>query len=53
LIPRSKSRPSTLHRLSGKRTYIKITSRITSREELKQRNGLGGFAIDLRDILRS
>ncbi|MEO6716698.1 MAG: hypothetical protein ABIM50_05555 [Novosphingobium sp.] len=30
-----------------KRTYIMTTSRMTSGDELKQRNGLGGFALDL------
>jgi hypothetical protein len=29
------------------------TKRITSSGELKQRNGLGGFALVLRDIFRS
>jgi hypothetical protein len=52
-IPRSKSRSSTFRRLSGKQTYIMITRRITSGDELKQRNGLGGLYLDLRDILRS
>ena len=28
--------------------YISTTSRITSGEELKRRNGLGGLALDLR-----
>jgi hypothetical protein len=33
-----------------KRTYIRTTSRITSGEELKRRNGLGGNALDFRLI---
>jgi hypothetical protein len=49
-IPRSNSRSSTLRRLSGKRTYISTTSRITSGDELKRRNGLGGNALDFRLI---
>ena len=35
---------------SGKRTYIITTRRITSGDELKHRNGLGGFALDFRFI---
>ena len=31
---------------SGKRTYIITTRRMTSGDELKQRNGLGDFALD-------
>jgi hypothetical protein len=42
-IPRLNSRSSTFLRLSGKRTYISTTSRITSGEELKYRNGLAGL----------
>jgi hypothetical protein len=34
-IPRSNSRCSTFRKLRGKRTYISITSRITSGDELK------------------
>jgi hypothetical protein len=34
-IPRSNSRSSTFRTLSGKRTYINTTIRITSGEELK------------------
>ena len=33
--------------------YIMTTSRITSGEELKHRNGEGGLALDLRGISRS
>jgi len=42
-IPRSNSRSSTFRRLSGNRTYIITTRRITSGEELKKRNRLTGF----------
>ena len=38
-----KSRSSTFRKLSGKRTYIITTRRITSGDELKQRNGLAGL----------
>jgi len=31
---------------------MRTTSRITSGDELKHRNGLGGFALDLRAITR-
>jgi len=34
----------------GGQTYIITTRRITSGEELKRRNGLGGLALDLRLI---
>jgi hypothetical protein len=34
----------------GKRTYMSTTSRITSGDELKRRNGLGGNALDFRLI---
>jgi hypothetical protein len=34
-IPRSNSRSSTFRKLSGNRTYIITTSRITSGDELK------------------
>jgi hypothetical protein len=49
-IPRSKSRSSTLRRLSGNRTYIITTRRITLGDELNLRNGLSGFARDLRGM---
>jgi hypothetical protein len=49
-MPRSNSRSSTFRKLSGKRTYIITTRRITSGDELKRRNGLGGLARDLRGI---
>ena len=42
-IPRSNKRSSTFRKLSGKRTYINTIKRITSGDELKQRNGLGGL----------
>jgi aryl-alcohol dehydrogenase-like predicted oxidoreductase len=42
-IPRSKSRSSTFRRLSGTRTYISTTSRITSGDESKYRNGVAGL----------
>lgn len=35
------------------RTYISTTRRVTSGDELKQRNGLGGFTLDLRVIHES
>jgi hypothetical protein len=47
-MPRSNSRSSTFRSESGNRTYIMTTSRITSGDELKRRNGLGGNALDLR-----
>ena len=50
-IPRSNSKSSTFLRLSGYFTYINTTKRITSGEELKQRNGLDGLARDLRIML--
>jgi|GEM_PF-5920219 len=43
----------TLRRDSGYFTYIITTSRVTSGELLKQRNGLGAFALDLRLIRAS
>ena len=49
-MPRSNSRSSTFRKLSGKRTYIITTRRITSGDELKRRNGLGALALDLRII---
>jgi hypothetical protein len=42
-MPRSNSRSSTFLRLSGKRTYIITTRRITSGDELKYLNGLADF----------
>jgi hypothetical protein len=42
-IPRSNSRSSTFLNDSGYRTYIITTRRITSGDELKQRNGLAGL----------
>ena len=47
-MPRSNSRSSTLRSDKGKRMCIITTRRITSGDELKQRNGLGGFALDFR-----
>jgi hypothetical protein len=47
-MPRSWSRSSTFLNDSGYFTYISTARRITSGEELKQRNGLGDFARDLR-----
>ena len=44
-IPRSNNRSSTLRRLSGKRTYIITTSRITSADELKYLNGFADLVI--------
>ena len=44
-IPRSNSRSSTLRGDSGYRTYIMTTSRITSGELSKYRNGLFAWAI--------
>jgi len=41
---------TAFRRLSGNRTYMRTTSRITSGEELNPLNGLGGFALDLRGI---
>ena len=52
-MPRSASRSSTFRSDSGYFTYIIITSRITSGELLKQRNGVGGVALDLRLISAS
>jgi hypothetical protein len=49
-MPRSWSRSSTFLNDSGYFTYISTARRITSGEELKQRNGLGDFARDLRPI---
>jgi len=42
-MPRSNNRSSTFRRLSGNRTYIITTSRITSGEEWKYRKGLAGL----------
>jgi len=36
--------------LSGKRTYIITTRRMTSGDELKRLNGLSGLTLDLRLI---
>ena len=47
---RSASRSSTFRRDSGYFTYTITTSRISSGELLKQRNGFGGLALDLRLI---
>jgi hypothetical protein len=44
-VPRSNSRSSTFLSDSGKRTYIITTSRMTSGEELKYRNGLSGLPL--------
>lgn len=49
-IPRSNSWWSAFRRLNGKRAYISTTNRITSGDELKRRNGLGGNALDFRLI---
>ena len=49
-IPRSASRSSTFLSDTGYLTYTITTSRITSGDELKQRNGLAGLAADLRLI---
>ena len=49
-MSRSNSRSSTFRSDSGKRTYIITTSRITSGDELKHRNGEGGLALDLRGM---
>jgi len=51
-MPRSNSKSSTFRSDSGNRTYIITTRRITSGDEWKYRNGLGGFALDLRAIGR-
>jgi hypothetical protein len=45
-------RSSTFRNDSRKRRYIITTSRINSGDELNRRNGLGGFALDLRGIRR-
>ena len=47
-MPRSNSRSSTLRSDSGNRTYIITIRRITSGDELKQRNGFAGLALNLR-----
>ena len=47
-MPRPASKSSTFLRRSENRTYISTTSRITSGELLKLRNGLGGLALDRR-----
>jgi hypothetical protein len=49
-MPRSNRKFSTLRSESGNRTYIITTRRINSGDESKQRNGLAGFARDLRLI---
>jgi len=49
-MPRSNNRSSTFRKESGNRTYIITTRRITSGDELKRRNALGGLALDLRLI---
>jgi hypothetical protein len=46
-------RSSTLRNDRGNRAYIITTKRITSGDELKYRNGLGGFALDLRLVRAS
>lgn len=48
-VPRSNRRSSTCRKLGGRRTYI-ITTRITSGDALKRRNGPGGSILDLRFI---
>ena len=52
-ISRSTSRSSTFRNDRGYFTYIVTTSRITSGDEVKQRNGLGALALDLRLIYAS
>lgn len=52
-MPRSASRSSTFRSDGGYFTYIITTSRITSGELLKQRNGVGGLALDLRFIVQA
>ena len=52
-IPRSNSRSSTFRSDSGNRMYSITTSRMTSGDEFKQPNGLGGLALDLRVIQAS
>ena len=47
-IPRSNRRSSTLRKLSGNRTYIITTSRMTSGDELKRLKGLSGLALELQ-----
>jgi hypothetical protein len=49
-MPRSNSRSSKFRSDSGYRTYIITTTRITSGDELKQRNGLPGLAPNPRLI---
>ena len=49
-MPRSNSRSATLRRHKGKRTYISTTRRMTAGDEFKQRNGLGGLALEMRLI---
>jgi hypothetical protein len=51
-IPRSNRRSSTLRKLSGNRTYIITTSRMTSGDELKRLKGLSGLALELQLITR-
>ena len=49
-IPRAASRSATFRSDRGYLTYLITTRRITSGDKLKQRNGLGGAALDLRPI---
>lgn len=51
-LPRSNSRSSTLRSDKGNRTYIITTRRMTSGDELNRRKGLGGLALDFRDMKR-
>jgi len=46
--PRSNKRSSTFRSDGGTCSYMSTTSRITSGDELKYRNGLGGLAFDRR-----
>ena len=46
-IPRSAGKSSTFLSDSGYLTFIIMTRRITAGELLKERNGLGGAALDL------
>ncbi len=51
-IPRSESRSSTLGKLSGERTYIIITRRMISGDQLDYRNGLAGvLGLDMTPVL--
>ena len=47
-MPRSNRKSSKFRNDSGNRTDNITTRRITSGDELKQQNGLGGFALNLR-----